>query len=419
MQRQQGRELEDLRARAHQLDAEHLRRVRWRQIECVELRRRILLPQSGKSQDSRKTIPMHAHYQSRSLIPAPIAKPESITVSTRRYGRLRRALPSTTDASLLSLSDPLARSASWLLFTQVTRENDVGFYSTPASFARVTHHIQQAYLEKVLRAGQRILREALTKLLPELANKHWPEDEEMVRFGNGDLAEQGLAAGLHGLKCKDIDLVIAHECIFDLIGLRNDKSHAGKNFAPQQGRAIDERMMKVQRMANRFLNYRGAMEIRKMRDGLQDHIKEAYKDLLSLCSDLAPGTELPVHHERLLRNAVKEPRKYPKSIVRASRAWNRGGHPESEGFPSSGTVIVGDGYKRRPGQGRGYFSIVNDPEFDVDTPEYEQYLRYGGAPERIVQLSSKEKLEEYEANKSPVVFDLSLFEVDTSWPIKE
>lgn len=292
-----------------------------------------------------------------------------------------------------------------------TRLNDQKFYKTNAAWARIPHPRQAFFLGEGLRIAQTSLWETSRELIPDAQNKDWPEGACMVKFGQEDLQETSLVNGVPKLKSNDIDQLKAAETVQKLIYLRNAVAHPGKDWHPLQGKSTDNLLMTAQKLAVFFHDRRHATEVRALRDKLQKEltksyaeIKRAYASLKSSKSRDCIGslglrrrkkTKWAPHHERMFYHVLSHTRRgVPAEIKDLANIWNRDGHRLSQGLTELESPTDEDNYRRLPGQDEDYFRRENKPNFDVDTPEFKEYIKKFGASRTIANMSAREMMAE-------------------------
>lgn len=206
------------------------------------------------------------------------------------------------------------------------------------------------------------------------------------------------------MKSNDIDVVSARQAIIDVAELRNKAYHPGEPWGQQQALQIDNLLVRAQRMAVLLHDRKNALRIRALRDDMQDEVARNYREIVVAYVALRkdPQRCLPhrnakqrargewaMHHQRLFFNTLDNQFDVPEPIFAVAKVWNQGGHPLSEGFPTSGFITKRDDYTRIPGQDDDYFRRLNRPSWNVDTPVFREIIRSLGASRKMSNMTAR------------------------------
>lgn len=220
--------------------------------------------------------------------------------------------------------------------------------------------------------------------------------------------------GMPQMKSNDIDTFTARFAISNVSMLRNKAYHPGEAWGQQQTLRIDELLTHAQEKAVSLHDRKNALMIRSLRDNMQREVTENYREielahhvLLSLskacekCLDQqqTPRLDWDPHHERLFFNSIAYPLDVPDTILVVAKAWNKGGHPASWGYPDSGKIEDEDDYRRIPGQDEDYFRRLNRDPWNADTRVFRKVIRELGARWPVSNMTAKEMKAQVEEEK--------------------
>lgn len=204
-------------------------------------------------------------------------------------------------------------------------------FESPELQGPIPFHIQMQYKRRSEDLGKLVVWLGLRSHYPLFQQKKFPEGPEAIRFGREDMLKDGFGDEQNPDGCNEMCGRMRGEvfsAMLGMIGLRNSIAHASRTTVHE----LDVLIGNAQRLAVVLCNEEIAMELRAMRDEVQELSKASWAEMVRMQQLAAQGKEVKwkVHQQRFFLRWRGSESELVDPIAQAASDWNRGHDAVSE-----------------------------------------------------------------------------------------